>query len=288
MRIPGSTVRSGRTRYSSTYRSTRVGIDAGPAPTAFARAETLAAEAYGARRAWFLSNGATQGNHALCLALAPPGSRIVMQRNSHASVLDGLILSGGLPTFVTPAYDDELGVAHGVTPESLTAALARCPDARAAFIVSPTYYGMAADVEACAEVAHAAGVPLIVDCSWGAHFGFHAKLPENPIVLGADAMLASTHKIVGSLTQTAMLLVSDSGRVDPDDARARRPARSVHESERAAARVPRRCTPAAVRAWGGADRPHDRGMGPYARGDRRDPWLRRGRRAPRRTSGIVG
>ena len=34
------------------------------------------------------------------------------------------------------------------------------PDAAAAFIVSPTYYGMAADVAGCAEVAHAAGVPL--------------------------------------------------------------------------------------------------------------------------------
>ena len=84
----------------------------------------------------------------------------------------------------------------------------------AVFIVSPTYYGMAADVAGCAEVAHRAGVPLIVDCAWGAHFGFHAALPQSPLELGADVMLASTHKIVGSLTQSAMLLVSDSGRVD--------------------------------------------------------------------------
>jgi lysine decarboxylase len=82
------------------------------------------------------------------------------------------------------------------------------------FIVSPTYYGMAADIGACAEVAHAAGVPLIVDCAWGAHFGFHAALPDSPLALGADAMLASTHKIVGSLTQSAMLLLSGSGRID--------------------------------------------------------------------------
>ena len=45
------------------------GVDLGESPTPYERAEQLAAEAYGAARSWFLTNGATQGNHALCLAL---------------------------------------------------------------------------------------------------------------------------------------------------------------------------------------------------------------------------
>ncbi|HEY2652751.1 MAG TPA: aminotransferase class I/II-fold pyridoxal phosphate-dependent enzyme [Solirubrobacteraceae bacterium] len=190
------------------------GIDLGPSPTPYERAEQLAAEAYGAERAWFLTNGASQGNHALCLALAPPGAPVVMQRNSHASMIDGLILSGGVPSWVAPEYDHELGMAHGVTPEALEQALRRTPEARSAFIVSPTYYGMAADVAGCVEVAHRAGAALIVDNAWGAHFGFHPRLPPSPLALGADAMLASTHKIVGSLTQSAMLLVGRSDRID--------------------------------------------------------------------------
>jgi lysine decarboxylase len=190
------------------------GIDIGPSPTPYEQAEQLAAEAYGAARAWFLTNGATQGNHALCLALAPPGARVVLQRNSHASMIDGLILSGGIPTWVPPEYDPELGMAHGVTPESLETALASNAEARAVFITSPTYYGMAADVEGCAQVCRRAGVALIVDNAWGAHFGFHPRVPPSPLELGADAMLASTHKIVGSLTQSAMLLVAASELVD--------------------------------------------------------------------------
>ncbi|HEX3805089.1 MAG TPA: aminotransferase class I/II-fold pyridoxal phosphate-dependent enzyme [Solirubrobacteraceae bacterium] len=190
------------------------GIDLGPSPTPYQRAERLAAEAYGADRCWFLTNGATQGNHALCLALAGPGKRVLIQRNSHASMIDGLVLSGGLPRFVAPEYDHELGIAHGVTPEALEEELARGGPFEAVFIVSPTYYGMAADVAGCAEVAHGAGLPLVVDCAWGAHFGFHAALPRSPLELGADVMLASTHKIVGSLTQSAMLLVGSSSRVD--------------------------------------------------------------------------
>src|SRR5919112_2601472 len=123
------------------------GIDLGPAPTAYQRAETLAAEAHGAARSWFLTNGATQGNHALTLALAPLGAPVVVQRNSHASVVDGLVLSGGRPTYVAPEYEMELGMAHGVEPASLERGLTKVPEARAAFVVSPTYYGMAADVE---------------------------------------------------------------------------------------------------------------------------------------------
>jgi arginine decarboxylase len=190
------------------------GIDLGPSPTPYERAERLAAEAFGAARTWFLSNGATQGNHALCLALAPLGARIVAQRNSHASIVDGLVLSGGIPSFVAPEYDDELGITHCVTPQALEAELREAPDATAAFVVSPTYYGMAADVAGCAEVAHRAGVPLIVDQAWGPHFGFHEALPPTALAQGADAMLTSTHKISGSLTQSAMLHVGHGGRVD--------------------------------------------------------------------------
>jgi arginine decarboxylase len=207
------------------------GIDVGPAPTPYQRAEALAAEAYGAARTWFLTNGASQGNHALCLALAPAGTRVVIQRNSHASLIDGLILSGGAPCWVAPEYDGELGMAHAVTPAALADALARAPDARAAFIVSPTYYGMAADVAGCAEVAHRAQAALVVDNAWGAHFGFHHRLPPSPLTLGADAMLASTHKIVGSLTQSAMLHVAPGGRVAVDEvARAVRLVRSTSPS----------------------------------------------------------
>jgi lysine decarboxylase len=190
------------------------GIDLGPEPTPYRQAEQLAADAYGAERTWFLTNGATQGNHALALALAPLGTRVVAQRNSHASLVDGLVLSGGLPSFVAPEYDDELGMAHGVTPEALGAAIDAADGARAAFIVSPTYYGMAADVEGCAAVCHERDVPLIVDQAWGPHFGFHPDLPPSALAQGADAVLTSTHKIVGSLTQSAMLHVAGTGRID--------------------------------------------------------------------------
>jgi lysine decarboxylase len=139
---------------------------------------------------------------------------VVAERFSHASLVDGLVLSGGMPSFIAPEYDAELGMAHGVTPAALRAALGRTPDAKVVFIVSPTYYGMGADVEACAQVAHEAGAALVVDQAWGPHFGFHPDLPPSALAQGADAVLTSTHKMVGSLTQSAMLHVAASGRID--------------------------------------------------------------------------
>src|SRR5439155_11040137 len=103
-----------------------------------------------------------------------------------------------------------------VTPDALARALAGVPGAPAAFVVSPTYYGMAADVEGCVEVAHGAGAALVVDQAWGPHFGFHPALPRSALACGADAVLTSTHKIVGSLTQSAMLHVAAGGRIDAD------------------------------------------------------------------------
>jgi arginine decarboxylase len=202
------------------------GIDVGREPTPFQRAQRLAAAAWGARRSWFLVNGASGGNHAICMSLAhargklatgpPDRGRVVVQRNVHSSTIDGLVLSGLRPTFVAPEIDRELGIAHCVTPEALDAALEAEPNAVAAMLVSPTYFGAVARIDELADVAHARHVPLVVDEAWGAHLYFHDSLPTGALRGGADLVLSSTHKIVGSLTQSAILHLGDGGRVDED------------------------------------------------------------------------
>ena len=181
------------------------GIDLGPTPTPFESAQRLAADAWGAARAWFLVNGASQGNLAAGLALAHLGDELVMQRNAHSSAIDALVLSGMRPTFAAPEIDAELGIAHCLTADTLQAALDATPRAVAAWVISPTYFGAVADIATLARVAHERGVPLVVDEAWGAHMAFHEDLPEHALAAGADLVISSTHKIVGSLTQSAML-----------------------------------------------------------------------------------
>jgi len=181
------------------------GIDAGPEPTPYEMAQRLAADAWGAGRTWFVVNGASHANHAVLLTLAQLGNRVVVQRNVHSSTMDGLTISGLVPDFVAPEIDDELGIAHCVTPETLEAALQRTPDATAAIVVSPTYFGTAADVPGLVEVAHRRGMALVVDEAWGAHLAYHPLLPVDALSAGADLVVSSTHKMLTSLTQSAML-----------------------------------------------------------------------------------
>ncbi len=192
------------------------GVDIGEEPTPLRQARRLAAEAWGAERTWFLVNGASQGNQAACLALAHMGERVVVQRNVHSSVIDGMVLGGLSPSFVAAEIDPELGVAHCLTPESLAAALDRAPEAVAAMVVSPTYFGACADIAAMVEVAHSRDVPLIVDEAWGAHLRFHPDLPPDALSCGADLVLSSTHKILGSLTQSAMIHLGAESRLEED------------------------------------------------------------------------
>ncbi len=189
------------------------GVDFGPG-NPLEQSLELAARAWGARRTWFLTNGSSQGNQTACLALAGLGTTIVAQRSVHSSVVDGLALSGLVAEFVAPNVDHTLGIAHGVTPAALDAALTAHPDAAAAFVVSPSYFGACADIAALADVAHRHDAALVVDEAWGAHFGFHPGLPVNAVRLGADVVIASVHKLAGSLSQTAVLHLGDGPYAD--------------------------------------------------------------------------
>jgi arginine decarboxylase len=193
------------------------GIDVGSEPTPFQEAQAMAAEAWGARRSWFLVNGASQGNHVAMLALAHLGGEVVVQRNAHSSTIDALVLSGLRPAFVAPELDPALHIAHCLTPDALGRALAETPGAVGAAVVSPTYFGAVADVAGLAEVAHEHGVPLVVDEAWGAHLAFQEDLPAHALSLGADLVVSSTHKVIGSITQSAIVHLGRSAEAPLDE-----------------------------------------------------------------------
>ncbi len=178
-------------------------------------AQALAAEVFGAQRTWFLVNGSTAGVIAAILATCGDGDKIILPRNIHSSAIAGIIHAGAVPIFINPEYDRELDLTHSITPESVKFAIEQHPDAKAVMLVYPTYYGAGGDIGAIAEIAHSYELPLLVDEAHGAHFGFHPDLPPAALSLGADLSVQSTHKLLGSLTQSAMLHVN-STRIDRD------------------------------------------------------------------------
>lgn len=170
-------------------------------------AEQLAAAAWGADRSFFLLNGSSAGNHASLLATVRPGDKVVVARDLHKSLLVALILTGARPIYVSPGLHPVLNVGLGITPEQVARALDDHPDAKLVALVSPSYCGVASDLAGIARVAHARGVPVHVDEAWGPEFHFHPGLPPSAMASGVDTAVISTHKVLGSLTQAAVLNV---------------------------------------------------------------------------------
>lgn len=190
------------------------------APTGCIRAaEELAARAYGADAAFFMVNGTTGAVHTMLMAAAAPGDTVLVPRNAHRSVVGAMILMGVRPVYLAPEIDPRLGIAMGVSLRTVEHAVQEHPEVRAALLVHPTYYGVTSELSAIADVLHAHGILLLTDGAHGAHFAFSEELPPSAMAAGADLSAESTHKMLGSLTQTSMLLMR-GGRVPPERIRA--------------------------------------------------------------------
>ncbi len=182
-------------------------------------AQELAAALYGSDAAYFMINGTTGAIHVMLMAALSPGDTVLVPRNAHRSIVGGIILAGARPVYMQPAVHERLGIAMGMPLSVVAAAIREHPEARAVFLVSPTYYGVASELADIAALAHANDMLLLVDEAHGPHLRFSSRLPQQAMDAGADMAAQSTHKILGSLTQTSMLHVR-YGRVDQDRVRA--------------------------------------------------------------------
>jgi arginine decarboxylase len=178
-------------------------------------AEKLMALAFGAQEAFFLVNGTTSGVQAMIISACDPGNKIIIPRNAHRSTIGGVILSGAIPVYVQPEINKELGIAMGVTVESIKTAIRQNQHAKALFLINPTYYGVASDIKSIVRIAHINDMVVMVDEAHGAHMPFHDDFPLTAMEVGADMSAASMHKTAGSLTQSSVLLTRGN-RVSPD------------------------------------------------------------------------
>ena len=178
-------------------------------------AQELAADLWGAKESLFVINGTTGAIHAMIAGTLSPGDKVLVPRNAHRSIMGGIILAGAVPVYIQPDIDSRLGIAMGLSVEAVRQAVAANTDAKALIAVYPTYYGFCCDLGQIAELVHAAGMMLLVDEAHGAHLRFGRELPRQAIELGADVAAQSTHKLLGSMTQTSMLHMA-SDRVDAE------------------------------------------------------------------------
>ena len=168
-------------------------------------AQKRAAAAYGAEESFYLVNGSTSGILSAISAAVPFDGHLLIARNSHKSVYHAAYLRQLKLSYIYPEMMQAYDICEAVTPKQVELALEKDASIQAVLVVSPTYEGRIADMEAIARIVHKKGIPLIVDEAHGAHLGFGDGFAVNSCRQGADLVINSVHKTLPAMTQTALL-----------------------------------------------------------------------------------
>jgi arginine decarboxylase len=178
------------------------------------QAQELMADAVNADTAFFSTCGSSLSVKTAMISVAGPGEKLLIARNSHKSVVSGLLLAGIAPVWVPPVWDQELEVAHPPSLESVEKAWEEYPEAKGLLTLGPTDYGVAGPLRDIAEACHRHGKPIIIDEAWGAHLPFHEGLPAWGMDADADVCVTSVHK-AGSAFEQSSVFHLKGDRVDP-------------------------------------------------------------------------
>ena len=170
-------------------------------------AEINAAKIYKSSETHFLVNGSTCGILSAISAVTEKGDKIIVARNCHKSVYNGMFLNELKPVFVYPRVKNNEKFCLDTDVKIIKEALKNNPDAKAVLIVSPTYDGIISNISKIADTVHEYNIPLIVDEAHGAHLFLEKK---SAIEKGADIVINSVHKTLGALTQTALIHINGS------------------------------------------------------------------------------
>lgn len=170
-------------------------------------AQERAAKFFGAKDTFFLVNGTTCGIYSMIMAVTNPGDKIIVPRDCHRSVINGIILAGLTPIYIKPEIFSEGLLRMAIKPETVERALIENPDAKAVIITYPNYHGICSDIEKISQIVHKYNKVFLVDEAHGSHLRLSDKLPVTALDAGADIVVQSTHKTLPAYTQSSMLHV---------------------------------------------------------------------------------
>ncbi|MDP4177826.1 MAG: aminotransferase class I/II-fold pyridoxal phosphate-dependent enzyme [Bacillota bacterium] len=182
-----------------------------------AEAQKLLSEFYGSKKSYFLVNGSSSGNLAMIFSSFNEGDKVIIERNCHRSVLNGVILRKLRPVYVKNKFNNIYNAPISVNKEHFLQVVNENKDAKGIIVTYPNYYGVCVNLKFIIKEAEKYNMKVLVDSAHGAHFGVCEGLPESAVRLGAHMVVMSAHKTLPSLTQTAYLHVSDKADIDRVD-----------------------------------------------------------------------
>ncbi|NTW71025.1 MAG: aminotransferase class I/II-fold pyridoxal phosphate-dependent enzyme [Eubacteriaceae bacterium] len=166
------------------------------------------AQIYHADRSLISVNGATAGIMAGIMGTISPGEKLIVPRNSHTSVHNALYYGRISPVFIEPVYD-KLGYPVSIDPLDIEKAFRENENVKGIMITNPTYYGTCCDIHHIKELCRRYRAALIIDEAHGAHLEFNSSYPVSGLEAGGDVVIQSTHKILSSLNQGALVHIKN-------------------------------------------------------------------------------
>lgn len=181
---------------------------------------------YNTKKSYFLVNGTTAGILSMIMASTSPGDKILVQRDCHKSIINGMILGGLTPVYLFPDYTPEGDISLGIGLDQVEEMLNSHTDIVAVVLTYPSYYGLCTDIKSMVDLCHSHGKLVLVDGAHEAHFSLSNRLPLSALDADADIVVHSTHKSLPAFTQSSMLHIN-SDRVNIDRLEAML---SIHQS----------------------------------------------------------
>ncbi len=161
---------------------------------------------HGAKDSRILVNGTTVGIISMILASIKPNEYILLPRNVHKSIESAIVLSGAIPIYINPEYDEKLSIYTYLTLDKIKSKIEKFPMIKTVLLINPSYFGISFEFEEIVKYLKSKNKIVLVDEAHGAHFYYGTQRPKNAMEVGADISCLSYHKTLGSLTQSSLLL----------------------------------------------------------------------------------
>lgn len=181
---------------------------------AIKKSQEEVSEIFSSKYSFYIPNGSSGAINIAISTLAKRKDNILVQRNTHKSVMNSIIINDLNPIYINTKYDEENALFLGIELENLKNILEE-NSIQLAIFVSPNYYGGILKLKEIVRLCHSHNVYVIIDEAHGSHLYFSHMKEFCANFSGADIVINSTHKTIPSLTQTALLHVNND-RVDVD------------------------------------------------------------------------
>src|SRR5574344_30018 len=171
---------------------------------------------YSSKKTFMLVNGSSSGIIASMLSLLKKDDKVLVARNCHVSVYNGLVLTGATPIWFLPQYNYDWGIYKGVCVTDIKKLINDNKDIRALIITSPTYEGIYSDITKISDICQKNDICLIVDEAHCALNNLYSSKHNTAVLEGAHISIPSLHKTCGAPNPCALLHISKKSSIPPE------------------------------------------------------------------------